>query len=66
MERLLANLKIPFYIVIALAIIYILMNISSAFNSYWNGRLTRLQYKKLLYDFDKEAGGVMESEKTFI
>ncbi len=41
MEELISRLKVPFIIVVILGIAVILIQVSNAYNNYWQGRLAK-------------------------
>ncbi len=47
MERLLSGLKLPFIIVIVILIGLVLIQLSAAYNNYWQGKLAQSNFKKL-------------------
>lgn len=45
MEQILNKLKLPFFIILIIIGIIVLIQLSGMYNSYWQGKLAKLRYE---------------------
>ncbi len=53
LESIIKKLQLPFFIIIGIALIFVLIQLSQAYSNYWEGRLAKERAKELGGDVDK-------------